>query len=377
MGQFPAAEIAELIVEGQVYRNWKSVRVELDVSRPFQTFQFSTAEPIDIREIGELWRIQPHMECEVRLAGISVIKGVIVIREAVFNANEHGVMFFGKSFGTDATDSSVRWEGGQAIDGTFTSITNLALQGTGVGLDAKGDDGKTYPNFSIQVGETPWSVAERLARYQPGMRVWDNGFGVWHAYNLSQMLGPNMGEFIEGKNIIEARGTIDVSDAMNTIDAEGQQPTRDNVPTGSMTCRGTATDPTVRPTRYLRIPCEEPVTQAMVNGRALHELLFIKQGIINIEVKVYGWQSAPGVIFNVSPNQYRIFSPILDIDRVLPCKTVVFEQDDAGGSRTTLHLCTPESLGDKILLTGGGGGPWYGQAFTLDQVQSAVRGTSK
>ena len=45
---FPPSEIATLIVDGREYRNWKTVLVKLEVGSPWQEFQFTAAEPIDI-----------------------------------------------------------------------------------------------------------------------------------------------------------------------------------------------------------------------------------------------------------------------------------------------------------------------------------------
>lgn len=377
---FPPTEIAVLKVGGREYRNWKSVRVEKRFDMPYCTFQFSTAEPIDIIKSYEQWRIQPGAPATVYLGGQMAITGFIVIREAFYNAEEHEVMFFGQSIGKDATDTSVRVLDGQQIDGTFTSIVTWALQGTGVSLSAPGDDGKIYPNFNIQQGETPWQVAERLARYQPGMRIYDDGFGTWHAVNASNLPSGALGNFVEGKNILEARGTIDVTQYMHKINAIGQRPTRDDVSTGDMSVIGKADDPTVPETRYLLLPCEEPCTQEMVDGRALHEMSFIWQGIIDVEVKVYGWFDPSGALWNIF-RPYTITSPMLDLyRRRLISRQVVFEQSDPGATTTTITMCTPEALSAKITAIDTGpsvasaqdSGPWYGQGMTLQQVQQAA-----
>ena len=343
--RFPPEEIAALIVDGKEYRNWKSVRVNLEHGRAYQEFQFTAAEPVDIHSGDALtgWRIRPGMDCEVLLGGVSVIKGKIEIREGAYNDKEHGVMFYGRSWGATGSDSSVRKEVADQKSGTYTSIVSAALAGTGVNLSAPGDNGVVHPNFSISKGETPWMVSERLARFIAGLRVSDDGFGTWHAVRVNN-LQPGNYTFLEGNNILEARGTIDVTHRAGIVESIGNPVVDDSVSSqGARELFSKAVDGTVEPSRYVLAVVEEPATQALVDARARQELAFRMEAIVHATVTVYGWFERPGSLFGIY-RQYHITSPMLGLDRRLWSRVVTFEQSDAKGTTTTVELCTPESL---------------------------------
>lgn len=375
--RFPPEEIAELVVGGQVFRNWKSVRVNLEWGRPYQEFQFTAAEPIDIRTGDTLddWRIRPGMFCEIFLGGVSVIGGKIEIREGVYNDKEHGVMFYGRSWGSTGSDASVRKDVPDQQDGTYTSIVNACLVGTGVTLNSPGDNGVTHPNWSLSKGETPWMVSEKLARFVPGMVVGDNGYGTWNAFNIGQCQG---GEFIflEGNNIKEARGTIDITHRAGIVEAIGNPVVKDSTTSqGARELFSRQVDPTVEPSRYVLAIVEEPATQALVDNRARQEYAARLIAIIHATVTTYGWFESPGKLFGIY-RMYRINSPMLGLNRKLWSRVVTFEQDDAKGTRTTVELCTPESITGLIVTAeqsdsiGPGSKPnWLGQGVQQGDIE--------
>ena len=339
----PMSEYATLVVGGVHYNQWKTVRVKMEVGQAWQEFQFSVAEPIDVHSDFGDWRIQVGDQCQIMLGGVTVIDGTVEVREGAYDANNHGVMFFGRSIGSHAADGSVHMrEGNQTITGTFTDIVSKALQGTCVSLLAPGDDGTVFPNFSINFGETPWHVAERLARFIPGLRVTDTGFGTWVAQRAENVESGGA-IFVEGQNILEARATIDITRRFSFFDVRGQRANQqDESPSSTNEVEGYCSDPTVEGCRWMCISAEEPSTEKMAFGRAQHELAYNAQEIVHADVKVYGWFASPGTLFNIR-KQYGIYSPMLNLNRTLWSRVVTFEQNE-GGTFTTIELCTPESL---------------------------------
>jgi prophage tail gpP-like protein len=343
--RFPPDEIATLVVDGREYRNWKSVRVNMEHGRAYQEFQFTAAEPVDIHTGDALsgWRVRPGMDCAVLLGGVMAIQGKIEIREGAYNDKEHGVMFYGRSWGATGADASVHKEVADQQSGTYTSITSAALAGTGVNLVAPGDNGVVHPNFSISKGETPWMVSERLARFVPGLRVSDDGFGTWHAVRVNNLQDGEY-TFLEGNNILEARGTIDVTHRAGVVESIGNPVVNDSVSShGARELFSKAVDGTVEPSRYVLAVVEEPATQALVDARARQEIAFRMEAIVHATVTVYGWFTRPGELFQMY-HKYHINSPMLGLDRWLWSRVVTFEQSDAKGTTTTVELCTPESL---------------------------------
>ena len=127
------AEKMSVVVNGIVYTRWTSARVTLQIDSPFQEFQFSASEPIDVFFDADSWHIRVGDAVKVYVAGWLVIDGFIDVRETFYDANQHGVMFYGRDYNANAYELSVRMEGGsvQMENATCTQIMDRCLQGTG------------------------------------------------------------------------------------------------------------------------------------------------------------------------------------------------------------------------------------------------------
>ena len=344
MPSFPSTELATLTVGSISYPSWTKLRVNFMYGRSYAEFQFETSEPSDV-SVSELRRVQiwPGMQAIVTLAGVPVINGTVEIRESFYGKEEHGVAFYGRDWSKNACDCSVRLgdEGGQYINQTMSSIMQSVLQGTGVSWSGPGDTGVVFPYFSVQLGETPWEIAERLMRYQPGMRIRSDGFGTLIGENANAL--SFRGTFVEGQNIRESRARIDITRSMASVESSGQQPHNDSVSSsGAANVKGHANDGTVDGRRYHMFVAEEPVTQQLADNRAHFELGYVRQEVIEVTVKVYGWFDPSGALFDVG-KVYSVYSPMHGLNRNLYSREVTFEQDHEG-TTTTVVLCTPESL---------------------------------
>jgi prophage tail gpP-like protein len=347
-------EKMSLMVNDVVYSRWTSARVTLQIDSPFQEFQFSVSEPIDIFFDADNWHIHVGDAVRVYVGGWLVIDGFIDVREAFYDANQHGVMFYGRCYNSNAYESSVRMEGGevQLQNATFTQIMDRALQGSGTAINAPDDNGTIFPNWTISFGETPWNVGERIKRYIPALRITAEPRGrVWEA--RASYLGSGGATFIEGNNILSARATIDARQRMAEVHTKGQRPNRDERPGGDHNVEGRAIDGTLSRTqlpRYTAIPIEDPASDKMAQGRAEHELVQRVEDIIHCQIKVYSWfENASGD----DPSSWRLYwmyrqyivsSPMLQMaSSPLWSRQVVFEQSEAG-STTTLELASKHAL---------------------------------
>jgi prophage tail gpP-like protein len=378
ISNIPIDETCTIIIEGTEYRSWKTVRVNLEVGRAFQEFEVTVAEPVDVITPNAAWQIHVGASCDILLAGIKVISGTVEIRQTAYDAHNHGLMLYGRSFEKDAADGSVQFPPGedtQIIDGDFQTIMTRALQGTGVGLMIKNVQSPLFKNFSINFGEGPWHVGERLARFIPGLRITGDGFGNWIAQQLSQA-DPGDADFVEGQNILAMHATIDITPMIGHFDARSQTPNQDDSsPSSAAEVRATLDDSSVGASynRQLMIPCEEPSTQEMCTGRVRQEWAYRTMEIVFADVTVHGWLSKGGVLFGVRL-QYGLYSPMADLSRNdLWSRKVVFQQGDAG-TTTTIELCTAESLGGGFsALPLSGTSQYYGQGVTPGQAANAGR----
>lgn len=332
-----------LYVRGRLYDRWTSARVTLLVDAPFQEFQFSVSEPIDTHFDWDSWHIVVGDPVKVLVGGQVAINGFIDIREAFYDANSHGVMFYGRTYPANAYESSVRMEGGecQLINATFTQIMQRALQGSGTSISAPDDDGTIFPNFSISFGETPWNVGERLKRYIPALRITCDALNnTWEARTAFRPAGGST--FIEGENIKSARATIDARMWMETVHSLGQNGNRDEYSNpkeaNEVECKAQdgSLPETAKP-RYYGAPMPDPATKKMACGYANHELIKRGQDIVHCTITVYSWFERSGERFKPY-GRYTVHSPMLGMDsNPLWARRVQYEQSEAG-STTTIEL---------------------------------------
>jgi prophage tail gpP-like protein len=375
-----------LIVRGAAYDRWKSARVTLQMDSPFQEFQFSTSEPVDIHEDWDQWNIRTGDSCEVLVGGRPVIRGVIDMREAFYDAYQHGVMFYGRDYNCCAYESGVRMDTPSVnfVNATFTPIMSRALQGSGTSIQtvASEADSIVFPNWAIGFGETPWNVGERLKRYIPALRITSNPLQrVWMAETAR--LGSGGANFVEGKNILSARVLIDSRGWMPFVHVKQQRPARDEV-SGQQAAEVDAkvydnSLPVSAQDRYLPIAAEDPGTQQTAEGRGRHEIIKRGEDAVHCTIRVYTWWEQSGELYWIR-KPYTVLSPMLGMDSSpLVARMVQFEQSEAG-STTTLELMSknalspyfehrqPANLGARGPLTNYGG-----QGVPLSEIERTRR----
>lgn len=357
-------ETAVLTVNGRAYSGWTSVMVRRLYGGACSDFEFTAAEPLDAAADFASWRITPGDKCTVTLAGILAFTGYVFVRQGSFNPQLHGLMVTGRSLTADAVDSSAPVNGGQYKGYSFEAIASALAQGAGVNLVIKGsspDLARPFPQFSIAYGETVFEAVERLARLR-GLYITDDANGNWIA-DVFDPKGASGGQLVEGQNLLEARASIDGSRSFSIVNIVSQRPGDDH--TNGEAARdvsATVTNPNARAGRRQISLMEEPGSPQDAATRANHETAYNATDLVDCHCVVQGWQSAPGVLWDVGKN-YAVKSPMLDLDRTLSSRQVVYSQS-AAGSRTTIDLCTPESLAFSATPIGGTvlqGEPAFGQ----------------
>jgi prophage tail gpP-like protein len=366
------SETAALTVAGRNYTGWTSVMLRRVYGGACSDFEFTAAEPLDTGTTDfSDWRINPGDQCTIMLAGILAFTGFVFVRQGSFNATQHGLMVTGRSLTADAVDSSAPVNGGQYKGYTFQALASALAQQAGVNLMIKGsspDLSRPFPQFSVAYGETVFSAVERLARLR-GLHITDDAKGNWIA-DAFDPKAANNGQLVEGQNLVEARATIDGSRSFNITNIVAQRPGNDQTNgTPTRDVSATLTNTNARATRRSMIIMEEPGSPQDAVTRANHETAYNATDLVDCHCVVQGWQSAPGTLWDTGLN-YAVKSPMLDLDRALASRQVIYRQSESG-SRTEIDLCTPESL--AFSSTPIGGTVQQGEpAFAADTPQSGA-----
>lgn len=372
-----ANETVVLTVAGKNYTGWTSVMVRRVYGGACSDFELAVAQPIDTGSADfSSWKISNGDQCTITLAGILAFTGYVFVRQGSFNAKQHGLMVTGRSLTADAVDSSAPVNGGQYKGYTFQALATSLAKQAGVNLIINGsspDLSRTFPQFSIAYGETVFSAVERLARLR-GLHITDDAKGNWIA-DIFDPKASSQGQLVEGSNLIEARATIDGSRSFNIVNIVSQRPGNDQTNgTPARDVSATLTNSSARPARRLIMVMEQTGSPQDAVTRANHETSYNATDIVDCHCTVQGWQSAPGTLWDTGKN-YAVKSPLLDLDRTLSSRQVIYRQSSESGSRTEIDLCTPESLAFSSTPIGGSvlqGEPAYGadtptQGATPDQ----------
>lgn len=341
-----ASETAVLTVAGRKYTGWTSVMVQRAYGATCSHFELTVAQPIDTGSAEFTnWKINPGDQCTVTLAGILAFTGYVFVRQGSFNAGQHGLMVTGRSLTADAVDSSVMVNGGQYKGYGFQAIGTALAKQAGVNLIIRGSSSSLaapFPQFSVNWGETIFSAVDRLARMR-GLHLTDDASGNWIA-DVFDPKAPQKGQLVEGKNLLEARASIDVSHAFHVTNISAQRPGNDQTwGDAARDNSATVTNSAIRAMRRRALVMEEPGSPQDCAARANYETSWNAAAIIDCHCVVQGWQSAPGTLWEAGLN-YAVKSPMLDLDQVLAARQVTYRQTSEGGSRTEIDLCTPNAL---------------------------------
>ena len=153
-----------LITGGQRLSGWQAMRVTRGCERMPSDFEVELVEqyPGDPSEII----VAPGTPCEVLLGADRVLTGYIDRYTASISAHDHGVRISGRSMCEDLVDSSAILPNMAVSGGTFLSIAEKLAQPYGITVKSQTQRaGDPFKQFNVTLGETPYEIIERVARY--------------------------------------------------------------------------------------------------------------------------------------------------------------------------------------------------------------------
>ena len=221
-----AAEVAEVKINGQTFRDWKSVAVSATYLQPVRQCVLQTVEP---KASGKGWgqfKIAPGNAAAVSLAGKPVINGKVSIRQVSYNAQQHGVQIVIVSPAQAAVKSEIQVKPGQFKNHTLQQIGNSLLQPHGLSFrfpngTPPGAD-KPFPKVNLGVGQSVFSFLESLARMR-NVYLRDDKDGNIVATRATGSES-NAATLTEGRNIKAASAVLRDDYVLAKINITGQRP---------------------------------------------------------------------------------------------------------------------------------------------------------
>jgi prophage tail gpP-like protein len=341
-----AQEICRVRCNGQIFEGWTEVAITRDAFAVATRFRLSVTEPTTSAGKVLGWQIRPGDPVTIELGGKQVVNGVVDVRQASYDADNHGVQIDGRSLTADIVEAAAVKDDGKPA-GPFEGyaldeIARSLLKPYSIGVKVIGDAGAPFARVVTQVGESVFELLERLARLR-GLHLGDDQDGDLVLSDGSQKTSGPVG-LVEGVNILRASASMDISQVPSELIVVGQSPGDDQTSGADAASQtATATNDKAPRKRPKVVILEEPGSKADMKLRADQELAKLAAEQAQAQVVVQGWFTAGGDLW--APGMtVKLTSPMLLMDQKMVVMTAELAQSDGAGTTTTLTLITPEAF---------------------------------
>jgi prophage tail gpP-like protein len=353
--RFGSKEVITLQVNGQLFTNWTSVRVEQKVTSWFPTFSFECSEDVPIPLSVNGSQFVPGDIVRVYVGGVPAVYGYITERHVGYDAKQHGIRLIGVGRTADLTNSCVPLSKLNGHDGqTWTQLANDITAHLGIQVSEVGAvDSKPFEKIAIQPGDTIQSVLERYARGR-NIVIGSDPYGALLAIGENQNV--STGDLIEGVNILRANCALRDDKIFKKIFVVGQGQGSDDANGDAQNKQVATRDGTSSRERHMVVPYDlsEKDTHG-VDRRAQMEKLFTEGSYIEAQITVQGFFKDSNQSDSLwrAGEYYNVNAPMLILlNTLLGCSDVAFEQSDAG-STTTLTMMLPIYMNGLFNFRGG------------------------
>jgi prophage tail gpP-like protein len=338
-------EIATLIVNGMRFSDWETVWVQHRFGDGHPTFRFTCAERDPIPNLWSKLQFLPGNEVDIELGGMPAIKGIIIVRQTAYDANNHGVSLQGVGLTWYLSIASII-DKKQNFEGSYMDIANQVLKPTGIKAVPVGNvDGTPFDGGAQSIpGETIWAFLERYAKDR---KIILSGDQQGNLLVIGENTPPVGAQVKEGVNIISCQAIIDAQGIRSEYFCRGQCKGSDKKNmTGSSEQEATPIPGTAKRYAPLLTVMEQPVwTEHEVNLRNKFEASVWHEGtLIQVTVVVPGWFQPDGALIWMAGQIVQFDSPMTTLVMPLGVRSATFTQDRQSGTRTTLELVAPWAL---------------------------------
>lgn len=338
-------ETATIVVRGTRFYDWESVFVQHRWTEAFPLFRFTAAERDRPATLWEKLQFAPGDECAIYLGGILAISGVILLRQASYDANAHGVMLQGVGMTWYATRGSILDEKGNFDGQTFEQVARKVIAPFGVGVKTIGTlNAEPFKKLQVEPGENLWNFLERIARPK-GIVMGSDHLG--NLLLIDNHSSPVSAELVEGDNILKCQATISKEAMFSDYVVRGQTPADDSQHGRQASEQEARIKGSAKRYSPILTPAEQPVWNiGELQDRAKNEAVWHEGTEIRASITVQGWMMPGGGLWRAG-DLIAVQSPMAMLNMGLKIETATFTQDNNSGTLTTLELVAPWLLKDK------------------------------
>jgi prophage tail gpP-like protein len=345
-------EIAELIVNGVSFQDWKTVNVEHRWKEGWPTFLFTSAERSPLPTLWTDLQFKPRDRCRIILGGQQAMDGIILHRQTAYDAKTHVVQLAGAGIQWAAATSSIKTKDNNFDNMTLKQIADKVMGAYGILVKQIGTVDQT-PFYPLQShpGDNTFEFLDRLARTRNAHMGSDaNGNFLLigdHSMPLLQQ------QLIEGQNIEKMQCVFSIEQISTVYSINAQTVGGDDQNMAKSSEMSAAANGSLKGAmKLIETVAEQPVkTLAEVQMRANYEAIQREATEVTAHVTVQGWLR-DGKNLWMTGDEVLVYSPMAMLNLVLKIKTATFTQDTSAGTLTTLELVLPWMLGSRGYATG-------------------------
>jgi len=386
------ANVVRLLVKGQEYGGWKSVRIEAGIERQARSFDL---------EVTDRWpgqtdiprRIQPGDPCQVYIGEDLVMTGYVDATPIRYDGKTIGVGVKGRSKTADLVDccpieagkstAAKRSDGGAwkevvGPDGKRSAVVTAPPKAAtqwrhqkmesiaaalaapyGVRVIAEVDTGKVIPDHQVQIGETVFESIDRMMRLRHVLST-DNEKG--DLVFIDPGSTGTAGTALElGNNILSASTELDYKGVFSEYIVKGQRAGSDEQygadvaeeegsaddygPTTLTGDTATATDARAKRRRVLVIKQSGQADDGTCKERAEYERAHRAAKALQTSYTLSGWRQGDGRLW--IPNLLvRVRDPVIGFDTDMLIAETAWILDGEG-MRTEIKVGPPDGYRTK------------------------------
>ena len=335
-------EIVTLQIGGVNWQGWKSVEVSRQVDAIAGSFSLGLTDKWAPGQ--QALPLAAGMACKILAKGDPLIDGHLDKVVFGFKVGEHSITVSGRDKSADLVDCSAVHHPGHFRGQTAKQLADVLAGPYGVKVQAETDPGPALEDFKLEVGETSFQALDRVLR-QRGLLPVPDGRGGVKLIKLGRDRSATA--LVQGRNVLEASATYDVSDRHSKYVAKGQKKgTDDDYGTSVSEIEGEGEDPGVTRYRPLLVRPESQVSRADAKSRAEWEASVRAARSVTVQVTVQGWRQDGGALWDVGL-MVACDLPYLRLQRDLLLAKVSLSQSREKGTLAKLDLKDPKAFDKK------------------------------
>lgn len=333
-----AEDFVELLVGGKLYAGWTQASVSRAMDAAAGTFNLTVSDRWTPN--SQPWVIEPGNKCEVRVGGEVVISGYVDLVRPSFGAESHGIQVQGRDKSSDLVDCSAVHDPDEWTNISLLQLANKLGAPFGIGAKAETDIGAPLGLVKLQHGETALEALNRHAKMRKVLVMPDASGGILLTRRGARRAAV---ELIQGRNILDASGTLDWSERHSEYIVKGQANfSEDTDGETESHVSATVKDPGIDRYRPLLITSDGESNNATAKERATWEANTRLGRSAKASIVVQGWRQTDGGELWQPNMLVRISAPWLSLEGEMLIRQVTFDKDGQG-TTTRLDVVSPQA----------------------------------